>query len=80
MCIEHRTGTWDVKVVTESPNGRHVCYAYVQGGCGLEACTSCTGTSCTWTVYDGKVWHDQPSVVMVTEAEAFEAVSSPSPA
>jgi hypothetical protein len=63
VCIEHRTGDWEVKLVSEK--GTDDCWAYVAGGCGLEACTSRV-----WTVFDGEAWNDAPSVKLVAGAEA----------
>ena len=62
VCIEHYGGKWRVKPVSDK--GTNNCSAYVAGGCALEACTSRV-----WWVHDGKVFHDAPSVKMVTEAE-----------
>ena len=61
-CIEHYGGTWQVKAV--SGKGTNSCWAYVAGGCGLEACTSRV-----WEVHDGKSWNDAPGVKLVAEAE-----------
>jgi hypothetical protein len=63
MCIEHPDGDWEVKLVSQKGTG--TCWAYVAGGCGLEACTSRV-----WTVYDGKTWNDAPAVKLVAGAEA----------
>ena len=62
MCIEHFGGDWKVKHVSDK--GKNNAHAYVTGGCALEACTSRV-----WRVWDGKAYHDAPSVKMVTEAE-----------
>ena len=62
VCIEHYGGYWQVKAV--SSKGTGVCTAIVAGGCGLEACTSRV-----WKVWDGKAFHDAPSVKLVAEAE-----------
>ena len=62
VCIEHHEGDWEVKPV--SSKGTNVCYAYVAGGCGLDACTSRV-----WKARDGPVWNDLPSVKLVAEAE-----------
>jgi len=70
MCIEHCGGVWQVKPVADK--GKDECSAFVTGGCALEACTSRV-----WSVWDGKTFHDQPSVKMVTGAEAERAVSGP---
>ena len=61
-CIEHYGGNWQVKHVSDKGTG--VCWAYVAGGCGLEACTSRV-----WNVWDGKAHVDAPSVKLVAEAE-----------
>jgi hypothetical protein len=70
MCIEHRSGVWQVKHV--SSKGKDDCYASVPGGCALEACTSLV-----WRVWDNMAFHDQPSVKMVTSVEALQAVRCP---
>ena len=70
MCIEHRGGVWQVKPVTDK--GKDEGFASVSGGCALEACTSLV-----WRVWDGKAFHDDRSVKMVTGAEAERAVSGP---
>ena len=62
LCIEHYGGRWQVKAV--SHKGKGSAWAYVAGGCGLEACTSRV-----WRVWDGKAFHDAPSVKLVAEAE-----------
>jgi hypothetical protein len=61
-CIEHYGGKWQVKAVSDK--GEDGAWAYVAGGCGLEACTSRV-----WKVGDGKAFHDAPSVKLVLEAE-----------
>ena len=67
VCIEHFGGKWRVKPV--SAKGKNSCWAYVAGGCGLEACTSRV-----WKVSDGKAFHDAPSVKLVAGAEAQRQV------
>ena len=62
VCIEHYGGKWQVKLV--SGKGKGSAWAYVAGGCGLEACTSRV-----WKVGDGKAWNDAPGVKLVLEAE-----------
>ena len=62
MCIEHYGGNWRVKPV--SSKGKDVCYACVEGGCGLDACASRV-----WMLHDGKAWIDAPSVKLVLESE-----------
>ena len=66
-CIEHYGGQWQVKPVSDK--GTDGCFAYVAGGCGLEACTSRV-----WKVGDGKAFHDAPSVKLVAGAEAQRQV------
>jgi hypothetical protein len=68
MCIEHRAGNWEVKLVSEK--GKAACGAYVAGGCALEDCTSRV-----WRVSNGKEFDDQPSVKMATGREAERQVS-----
>ena len=69
-CIEHYGGQWQVKPV--SSKGKDAAWAYVAGGCGLEACTSRV-----WKLDrdPGKgVWNDAPSVKLVAGAEAERQV------
>ena len=70
MCIEHFEGRvlWQVKRV--SVKGKSNSYAYVDGGCPLEACTSRA-----WKVaFDNLVHSDAPDVKMVTGVEANREV------
>jgi hypothetical protein len=63
MMMEHVNGFWHVKAVSNKGTG--ICYAYVEGGCALAACTSRQ-----WRVsFDGKTFSDAPGVKMVTESE-----------
>ena len=68
VLMEHFGGQWQVKPVSEK--GTDMCYAYVEGGCALAACTSRQ-----WKVGDGKTFSDAPGVKMVTGAEAERKVS-----
>ncbi len=69
MLMEHFGGQWQVKLASDK--GKANCYAYVEGGCLLAACTSRQ-----WTVtFDGKTFSDAPGVKMVTGAEAERKVS-----
>ncbi len=68
VLMEHFNGMWLVKSVSDK--GKGSCFAYVQGGCALAACTSRQ-----WKVGDGKTWSDAPGVKMVTGAEAERKVS-----
>ncbi len=54
--MEHYGGEWEVQLV--SNKGKDGCRAYVEGGCGLEACTSRV-----WWVFDEKGFHDALSQV-----------------
>ena len=64
VCIEHFTNnTWQVKSV--SNKGENICFAYVQGNCALQACTSLVWKVCI----DGKTFSEAPVVKIVTEAE-----------
>ena len=69
MCIEHYGGNWQVKPVTNK--GKDAAWAYVAGGCGLEACTARV-----WKVTEekGPGFHDAPSVKLVAGAEAQRQV------
>ena len=69
VCIEHVAGEWQVKPVSDK--GQNTCFAFVQGGCALEGCTSCV-----WRVTKGNGgFEDQPSVKMATGSEAERQVS-----
>ena len=68
MCIEHYAGKWQVKRV--SHKGKNTGFAYVTGGCALEACTSRV-----WRVWNRNTFEDQPSVKAVTGADAEREVS-----
>ena len=62
MCIEHYVDDWQVKPV--SLKGSWSSFAYVTGGCALEACTSRV-----WRVENSNTWNDQPSVTMAAECD-----------
>jgi hypothetical protein len=70
-CIGHYGGYWQVKLLSDK--GTNGWWAYVAGGCGLEACTSRV-----WTVNYGsfmnEAWNDAPSVKLVAGAEAQRQV------
>ena len=69
VCIEHFDGEWHVKY--SSKKGTDDRAAYVIGGLAFESCASRV-----WKVYDysEKKWVEQPSVKMVTGAEAERQV------
>jgi hypothetical protein len=67
MCIEHFAGKWRIKQVSDK--GHNACMASVQVECALEDCTSRV-----WRVDNGKEFEDQPSVKIVTVAEAERQV------
>ena len=69
LCIEHFDGVWEIKYSSKKAiNFRE---AYVIGGLAFESCASRV-----WKVYDcsEKKWVEQPSVKMVTGAEAERQV------
>ena len=68
MCIEHYGGLWGVKSVSAKGSGG--CFAYVTGGCALEACTSRV-----WKVHDGYTLGDQASVKIATGPDVEREVS-----
>ena len=69
MLMEHFEGNWHVKPV--SSKGMDGCFAFVEGGCALAACTSRQ-----WRVtFDDKTFSDLPGVKMETGAEAERKVS-----
>ena len=69
VCIEHFGALWRVKFV--SWKGTNTALADVIGLCAFEACASRV-----WKVWDGgKEFQDQPSVKMLTGAEAEQQVS-----
>ena len=71
MCIEHHTGTWQVKLV--SCMGTDACMAVLEGGSALEACASGV-----WDVLyeSGALFQEQTGVTMLTGQEAQQAVSN----
>ena len=68
MCIEHFGGKWQVTTVSNKCTDG--AFAYVTGGCALEACTSLV-----WRVHDGNSKIDQPSVKIFTGPDAEREVS-----
>jgi hypothetical protein len=71
VCIEHMShteGVWQVKRL--SRKGTDYCFAGLQGGCPLEACTSRV-----WIVASGGQANEMPSVKMLIGGEAKRAVS-----
>ena len=68
MCIEHRAGQWWVKDVSDK--GRDEYYAFVAGGCALEACASRV-----WSVWNGSTGKDQASVKIATGPDVEREVS-----
>jgi hypothetical protein len=67
--VSHTEGVWQLKHLSDV--GTDVCYAGVQGGCALEACTSRV-----WRVAESREWHEQSSLKMLTGGEAKRAVSN----
>ena len=67
-CIEHFGGKWHLKPV--SNKGQNFSWAFVTGGCALEACTSRV-----WNVSDETTLLPQPSVKMLFGADAEREVS-----
>jgi hypothetical protein len=67
-CIEHSNCRWHVKPA--SHKGKVGCWAYVAGGCALEACGSCV-----WSVHDGSAFAAQPGVKMLMTVDAGREVS-----
>ena len=70
LCIEHYKDDADWQVKPVSGNRQGSCWAYVEGGCALEVCTSRI-----WNMLDGNVFCEQPDIRMVTGAIAETAVS-----
>jgi hypothetical protein len=68
MCIEHYGGKWQVKSVCRK--GRNRCFAYVTGGCALEACASRV-----WKVAHETGYDVQSNVEIVTGLDAEREVS-----
>jgi hypothetical protein len=68
LCIEHLGGIWQVKSVSDK--GKNDAWAYITGGCALEACTSRV-----WNVSDGTTYVPQPIVKMLFGADAEREVS-----
>ena len=63
LCIDFFEGRWQIK--NQSDRGSGACLAYVEGDCALEDCRSRT-----WKVVDSDDFVDEPSVRMVTVADA----------
>ena len=57
VCIEHYAGKWYVK--DAAYKRMDAFWAYVAGGCGLEACTSRVWTS----IGDGEELHDVTQMI-----------------
>ena len=53
--VSHTEGVWQMKCL--SSMGTDQCYAGVQGGCALEACTSRV-----WRVAISREWHEQSHI------------------
>ena len=68
LCIEHFGGRWQLKPVSEK--GKNTAWAYIPGGCALDACTSRV-----WDVDDGTAFVPQPSMKMLFGADAEREVS-----
>jgi hypothetical protein len=69
MCIEHYGGKWQIKSVFVK--GCNYCFAYVTGGCALEACSSRA-----WKEVENEAGYDfKSSVNIVTGPDAEREVS-----
>ena len=67
--VSHIEGVWQLKHLGQL--GTDACYASVQSGCALEACTSRV-----WRVAASRELHEQTSLKMLTGAEAKRAMSN----
>ena len=67
--IEHFTGDWQIKPVSNKGKGGF--WAFVKGGCALEACADGV-----WQVAESGVAHAQVTVKMSSGAEAEAQASS----
>ena len=78
MCIEHRSGDWEVKHVSQ--RGTALCYACFKNGLSLETCTSRLWRA-VWIdqmdQIDQMEWRDDRNMKLVSGEKAMKAVRCP---
>jgi hypothetical protein len=78
MCIEHRSGDWEVKHVSQ--RGTALCYACFKNGSSLETCTSRLWRA-VWIdqmdQIDQMEWRDDRNIKLVSGEKAMKAVKCP---
>ncbi len=75
MCIEHRSGDWVVKHVSQ--RGTALCYAGFTNGSSLETCTSRLWRAVRIVAGDQMEWHDDSNMKLVSGEKAMRAVRCP---
>ncbi len=75
MCIEHRSGYWEVKHVSQ--RGTALCYACFKNGLSLETCTSRLWRAVRIVGPDQMEWRDDRKIKLVTGEKAMKAVRCP---
>ena len=75
MCIEHRSGDWEVKHVSQ--RGTAMCYACFTNGSSLETCTSRLWRAVRIVGPDQMEWRDDRNIKLVTGEKAMKAVRCP---
>ena len=78
MCIEHRSGNWEVKHVSQ--RGTALCFACFKNGLSLETCTSRLWRA-VWIdqmdQIDQMEWRDDRKIKLVSGEKAMKAVRCP---
>ena len=75
MCIEHRSGDWEVKHVSQ--RGTALCCACFTNGSSLETCTSRLWRVGRMVGPDQIEWRDDRNIKLVTGEKAMKAVRCP---
>ncbi len=72
MCIEHRSGDWEVKHVSQ--RGTALCFACFKNGLSLETCTSRLWRAVRIVGPDQMELHDDRNIKLVSGEKAMKAV------
>ena len=75
MCIEHRSGDWEVKHVSQ--RGTAMCYACFENGSSLETCTSRLWRAVGIVGRDQLELRDDRKIKLVTGEKAMKKVRCP---
>jgi len=75
MCIEHRSGDWEVKHVSQ--RGTALCCACFTNGSSLETCTSRLWRATRIVGPDQMEWHNDRNIKLVSGEKAMKAVRCP---